>query len=152
MGLQNLEWKLLIETLNQAMFQVEEVEIGQGVQMEGPIIVVNADETEIDALRAVLERDNYLAIALTTLGDLEEKIQETASSVVILDLDTLPLDNRFIRHLKRQEEKIYIIGLSSRRFHPELQEAVSTHIYACLGKPVDNDELLYWLRSIDANE
>ncbi len=119
--------------------------------MDGPIIVVNADETEIDELRAILERDNYPAITLTTLGDLEEKIQETASRVIILDLDTLPVDNRFVRHLKRQKEKIYIIGLSSRPFHPELQEAVSTHIYACLGKPVDTDELLYWLRTIDAN-
>ena len=120
--------------------------------MEGPIIVVDADEKESEALRDVLERDNYSAIALTTLGDLEEKIQETACGVIIMDLDTLPVDNRFIRYLKRQKDKVYIIGLSSRSFHPELEEAVSTHIYACLGKPVDTDELLYWLRSIDANE
>ena len=119
--------------------------------MEGPIIVVDADEKETDALRAVLEGDNYPAIALTALGDLEGKIQETASSVVILDLDTLPVDNRFIRDLKRQKDNVYIIGLSSRPFHPELQEAVSTHIYACLGKPVDTDELLYWLKSINEN-
>jgi len=88
---------------------------------------------------------------MDSLVNLETRMQETASSVVILDLDTLPLDNRYIRHLKRQKEKVYIIGLSSRPFHPELQEAVSTHIYACLGKPVDTDELVYWLKSINEN-
>ena len=117
--------------------------------MKGPIIVVDADETESEALRAVLERDNYPAIALTTLGDLQERIQETACGVIIMDLDTLPVDNQFIRHLKRQKDNVYIIGISSRPFHPELEEAVSTHIYACLGKPVDRDELIYWLKSID---
>jgi DNA-binding response OmpR family regulator len=120
--------------------------------MEGPIIVVDANETESEALRAVLEHDNYPAIALTTLEDLEERIQETACGVIIMDLDTLPVDNRFIRYLKRQKDNVYIIGLSSRPFHPELEEAVSTHLYACLGKPVDTDELLYWLKSIDKNE
>ena len=119
--------------------------------MEGPIIVVDADEAESEKLCAVLERDNYPAVALATLGDLEEKIQETACGVIIMDLDTLPVDNQFIRHLKCQKAEVHIIGLSSRPFHPELQEAVSTHIYACLGKPVDTDELIYWLKSIDEN-
>jgi DNA-binding NtrC family response regulator len=119
--------------------------------MERPIIVVGADEAESKALCAALKSENCHTIPLHSLMDLEKMIQETASGVVILDLDTLPVDNRFIRHLKRQKEKIYIIGLSSRPFHPELQEAVSTHIYACLGKPVDTDELLYWLKSIDEN-
>ena len=118
--------------------------------MEGPIIVVDADETESEALRVVLERDNYPAIALNSLEKLEEEIPESACGVIILDLDTLPVDNRFIRYLKRQKDNMHIIGLSSRPFHPELQEAVSTHIYACLAKPVDTDELLYWLRSIEA--
>jgi DNA-binding NtrC family response regulator len=119
--------------------------------MERSIIVVNADKSESEALCAVLERENYHSIAKHSLTNLEKRIQETASRVVIMDLDTLPVDNRFIRHLKRHKKKVYIIGLSSRPFHPELQEAVSTHIYACLGKPVDTDELIYWLKSIDAN-
>lgn len=116
-----------------------------------PIIVVGADREECQTLCSALERDNYSTIAMDSLVNLETRMQETASSVVILDLDTLPLDNRYIRHLKRQKEKVYIIGLSSRPFHPELQEAVSTHIYACLGKPVDTDELVYWLKSINEN-
>jgi hypothetical protein len=41
--------------------------------------------------------------------------------------------------------------MSSDRFHPELKDAICYHIYACLTKPLDYDELLYWLRCIEDN-
>ena len=98
------------------------------------------------------KQENYQAISLNSLANLEERIQETACSVVILDLDTLPVNNRFIRNLKVKRDKMHIIGLSSRPFHPELEEAMSSHIYACLSKPVDPDELTYLLKSIYENK
>jgi DNA-binding NtrC family response regulator len=115
--------------------------------MDRPIMVVDADKTESRDLCNALERDNYHAIAIHSLGNLEEKIRETACKVVILDLDTLPVDNRFITDLRRQNPGLPIIGLSSRPFHPELKEAMSSHICACLGKPPDLDELIYCVRS-----
>ena len=117
--------------------------------MQRTVIVVEENKSESEALCSLLHRENYPTVSLNSLAELGERIQETASSVVILDLDNLPVDNQFIRHLKRQKDNVYIIGISSRPFHPELEEAVSTHIYACLGKPVDRDELIYWLKSID---
>jgi len=119
--------------------------------MERPIIVVDADEDQSQELCDVLERDNYRTIALHSLGNLEEKIQETACRVVILDLDTLPVDNRFITHLRKGNPKLPIIGLSSRPFHPDLKEAMSSHICACLRKPPDLDELIYCIKSFCNN-
>jgi len=119
--------------------------------MQRTVIIVDENKSESEALCSVLHQENYPTIFLNSLADLEKRVQETPLSVVILDLDNLPVNNQFIRHLKRQKENVCIMGLSSRPFHPELEEAVSTHLYACLGKPVDTDELLYWLRSIDAN-
>lgn len=71
--------------------------------------------------------------------------------VLVLDLDTIPSENRFFRNLKRQCPAMSIIGLSSRSFHPELKEAMRKYIYACLCKPVDPDELVYWIHSIVEN-
>jgi DNA-binding response OmpR family regulator len=68
--------------------------------------------------------------------------------MLLLDLDHLSVDNRYIRELSRQQPKLSIIAVSSRTFHPELEEALSSHISACLVKPVDIDELLFWLRSL----
>ena len=38
--------------------------------------------------------------------------------------------------------------ISRDRVHPELKDAIRNHIYACLTKPVDMDEITYWLRCI----
>jgi len=78
---------------------------------------------------------------------LEKNVRAGACQAVILDLDSLPVDNRLLRNLRRKDPSVRIIVLSSRRFHPELEEAMSTHIYACLSKPVDSEELIYWLKS-----
>ena len=120
--------------------------------MQRTVIVVDENKSESDKLCNLLQQEKYKTLSMNSLADLSKSVQETPFSVVILDLDNLPVNNQFIRHLKRQKENVCIMGLSSRPFHPELEEAVSTHLYACLGKPVDTDELLYWLRSIDANE
>ena len=42
--------------------------------------------------------------------------------------------------------------LSFDKFHPELKDAICYHIYACLNKPIDPDELLYWLKCIQEDD
>ena len=120
--------------------------------MPRKIIVVDENKSESEKLCSLLQQENYQTLCLNSLADLPKRVQETPFSVVILDLDNLPVNNQFIRQLKRQKENLCIMGLSSRPFHPELKEALSTHLYACLAKPVDTDELLYWLKSIDNNK
>jgi DNA-binding NarL/FixJ family response regulator len=57
-----------------------------------------------------------------------------------------------IRDLRKQDRTVRIVGLSSRPFHPELEEALTSHIYACLSKPIDPDELFYVIRSVYEND
>ncbi len=115
--------------------------------MDRPIAVVDANKEECQELCAVLEGEDYRTIGLDSLVSLETYMQEGACRVVILDLDTLPVNNRFISDLRKQNPRLPIILLSSRQFHPELQAAMSTDICACLSKPPDPDELIYCLKS-----
>jgi DNA-binding NarL/FixJ family response regulator len=71
---------------------------------------------------------------------------------VILDVDSVMLSNRIIRMLKENFPALSIFCTSRRRFHPELQDALSHYISACLSKPVDPDELNFWLKSIRDDE
>lgn len=119
--------------------------------MDRPIIVVDANKAQCRKLCDILEHEHYRVIALHSILSLERKIQETACLVIILDLDTQPVDNRFIADLRRKNPRLPIIGLSSRPFHPDLKEAMSTHICACLGKPPDPEELIYCVRSFCGN-
>jgi DNA-binding NtrC family response regulator len=116
------------------------------------IIVVDADPEEPHGLRRILERNHYETAHLQKLPDLLEHIRRNPCHALILNLDSLPIDNRFIRNLSRDNPEVCIIGISSRTFHPELEEAMRAHISACLSKPVDEDELLFWLKSLCSGE
>jgi DNA-binding NtrC family response regulator len=118
------------------------------IWMQEPVVVVDADEKQRQKMCAVLEREDYRTVSLHSLATLNQEIQEGTRQVVILDLDTIPVDNRFFRGLKKENPGVCVIGLSSRPFHPELKEAMSSHIYACLGKPVDEEELIFWVKSL----
>ena len=45
-----------------------------------------------------------------------------------------------------------VLCVSQDKFHPELKDAICYHIYACLNKPIDTEELLYWLQCIRKDE
>jgi DNA-binding NtrC family response regulator len=109
--------------------------------------VVDANKEQSGELCALLERNHYRTLAFHALLNLEKNLQEHPCHAVLLDLDSLPVSNRFIRGLRRQNPNLCILVLSNRSFHPELEEAISTHIYACLSKPVDTEELIYWLKT-----
>ncbi|MEE8621785.1 MAG: response regulator, partial [Syntrophobacteria bacterium] len=117
------------------------------IWMRESILVVDADEEQCHNLCAMLEREHFSTTALHSLLTLDKEMQEAGPRVVILDLDTLPVDNRLFRTLKKTNPGVCVIGLSSRPFHPELEEAMSTYIHACLGKPIDEEELVFWLKS-----
>ena len=115
--------------------------------MQDPILVVSADEQHCLELCTALEGEDYRIRLLDSLEHLAGRITGCDCRLAILDLDSLPVDNRYIRKLKRKNPSLRIIGFSSRSFHPELQEAIGSHIYACLGTPVDEEELFFWVKS-----
>ena len=112
------------------------------------IVVVDGDEAQCRELCELLERYDYCSTGFDTLVKLENEIQEGGYRVLIVNLDTIPVDNRFFKNFKRKNPTVHIVGLSTRTFHPELEEAMSQHIHSCLAKPLDEDELIFWLKSI----
>ena len=112
------------------------------------VVVAGKDRKECKQLCAMLQEADYSATAVHALDHIEVSTREKSAWAVILDLDSLPIDNHFIKQLFNRNPGICIIAISSRSFHPELKEAFSTCFSACLRKPLDSDELLYWLRSV----
>ncbi|HAY40077.1 MAG TPA: hypothetical protein DCY53_12540 [Desulfobacteraceae bacterium] len=116
--------------------------------MEKGIVVLDANKKQCQGICSFLDELNYRATPMHSVKDLSEFIQEGQCGLLILDLDTIEVDKTLFRKLKRTKPSLCIVGLSSRSFHPELEEAMSSHIYACLGKPLDEEELLYWVKSL----
>lgn len=117
--------------------------------MEKEIAVLDADEKQCQELCLILEEMGYRTTSVNSIKNLEKYIQQGSCLAVFLDIDTVSIDNRVIRNLTIRNPEVYFFCLSKHRYNPELKEAICYHIYACLNKPVDLDELLYWLRSID---
>ena len=120
--------------------------------MQKCILVVNTDKKQCRELGELIEKEGYSVSALHSLQNLETRLEENRFQAVIFDIDTVQIDNRTVRKLTLKFPEVYFFCLSVQPFHPELQDAICYHIYACLNKPVDEDELFYFLRSIDENE
>ncbi len=112
------------------------------------VAVVDADEQNCRELCALLMQAGVAVAPLFSLGDLPEHLRREQVAVVIVDLDTLPVNNNFFRSLKKQYPHLHVLCLSSRTHHPGLKEAMGSHICASLAKPLNSEELFYWLKAV----
>jgi hypothetical protein len=124
--------------------------------MEKEVIILGLDEKQNRQLSVLLEESGYHFTVFQDLSKLKSSIKGRDDLAVILDLDSVPLDNRIIRDLALKNPGIFLIGVSKERFHPELKDAICYHLYACINIGSDQyqlqDELLYWLKTICVNE
>lgn len=116
--------------------------------MQPNLLIVNKDATESEELRALLIREGYQIEVVILLDELRDRLATGSYMAVMLDVDSVPVENRIIRDLALANPGIPILCTSRDRFHPELKDAICYHIFACINKPVDPEELIYWLRCI----
>jgi DNA-binding NtrC family response regulator len=119
--------------------------------MEKEVVVLDTDKKQCKSLCALLTDHEYLSTAMSSLTKMDEYLGENDCRAIILNLDNISVTNKILKDLKRKNPMINIIGLSKRQFHPELEEALREYISVCLAKPVDPDELTYWLKTIYEN-
>ena len=120
--------------------------------MQKRILVVDAVRKQCRQVCTLLEKRGYPATPMHSILNLGRSLAGGEYRVVILDIDTVAVDNRMIRELTIKYPGVIFFALSAYRFHPELKDAICYHIFACINKPVDPDELFYWLRCIYEDE
>ena len=116
------------------------------------ILVLDRNAQSSQELCNLLKSEQYQSVTINSLSDLEPGIAKENPVAVLIDIDSVPVDNRSIRNLALKYPGVRFLCTSKDRFHPELKDAICYHIYACLNKPVDPDELLYWIKSIYEEE
>jgi DNA-binding NtrC family response regulator len=115
------------------------------------VVVVDADQENGQEFCIVLQGLNYDAVPLTSLEELDQHIRKNQDFTVILNLDSVSADQHFFRAVKKRHPRLYFLGISQLKYHPGLEEVVGSHLYACLVRPLDLEELDYWLKSIGEN-
>ena len=113
------------------------------------VLIADANAEEGARLLERLSQENYSVIGLGSVTETMAYLggRKEAPRVLILDLDSLPVDTPQLTAFRKRCPTLSIIVLSSRSFHPELRQAMEDQICACLRKPLDTDELLYFVRS-----
>jgi len=112
------------------------------------VIVVGWDDNHTKDLCSLLEKELYRTLLVPSLSDAKTQIEKQDYRVLLIDLDQITLDNRLLKELCKDYPVLSLIGLSSRRFHQELEEAMSRYIGACFEKSEDYEDLLYWLKAV----
>ena len=118
--------------------------------MKANVLVVSANRDEAAGISEMLEPAGYTAHIIESLDLLEAVISPNHCMALLIDLDTIEVSNRTVRRLTLQFPQVCFFCASWKPFHPELEDAICYHIYACIQKPIDPDELLYWMKSIAA--
>jgi len=115
------------------------------------VLVIDGDKQHAQQLCDLLHDLNYSVSLIHSLKDLEQESHKVSEVAVILDLDTVPVNNQFFRDLKKLHPQFQMLGVSKLSYHPGLEEVIGSHLFACLVKPLDVEELSFWLKSIGEN-
>jgi DNA-binding NtrC family response regulator len=127
------------------------IDIFTGGYMQPRILVVNADQNETDSIGNTLRRAGFSPCVIVNLEGVEDAIASNNCVAVLLDLDSIAVSNRTVRRLTLQFPRVCFLCTSGSPFHPGLEDAIGLYFYACIQKPIDPDELLYWLKCIHSN-
>lgn len=119
--------------------------------MEKGIILLTRTRKEAEQLTEFLVNQSYRVILSENLEDHGPKQDWQKQIIALIDLDSIAVDNHTIRRLALRYPQLHFLCMSHKRLHPDLKEAISNYFYACLAKPLDFDELLYWLKCIEDN-
>ena len=116
--------------------------------MKKKIVVLAADPDSMRELSNILVSENYAHTEVDALASLEGLFDSGQYVAAVIDIDSVQVDNRTMRTMALKYPGVRFLCTSRDRFHPELKDAICYHIYACLNKPVDPDELLFWIKCI----
>jgi DNA-binding NtrC family response regulator len=112
------------------------------------VLVVTGDRGSGRQVCSLLQELDYPAALISSLKDLEQELKKNPKVAVILDLDSVPVNNQSLRGLRKKHRHLDILGISELSYHPGLEEVIGSHLLACLVQPLDVDELCFWLKSI----
>ncbi len=112
------------------------------------IVVAKKTEDEMVELCSYIKRQGYSSIILKSLELLDELLIQHCPMAIFIDIDSILIDNRLLRRLHENSPQSLLLLISARKAHPDLREAIGEYVYACISKPLDTDEIDFWLKSI----
>jgi DNA-binding NtrC family response regulator len=116
--------------------------------MVGNVLVIDPDKKHRRGFRQVLASIPLSADFYESIDSLPTRLDISRYRAVIIDLDDQMPSKATFETWRRKNIHMNIMGFSSKSFHPDHGDIIGQHLFACLKKPVDPDELAFLLKSI----
>ncbi|MEW6349704.1 MAG: response regulator [Thermodesulfobacteriota bacterium] len=112
------------------------------------VTLMDASDPHSPEVHGLLEQQGYVVVRAGSPEELELRVSEADCLAVLVDLDLTTLGSSFFKRVRHLQPHLSVLTMSGQAFHPELKEAMTHHICACLRKPLDREELLFWLKAV----
>ena len=120
--------------------------------MRRTVVVLSSHRSENEEMSNLLASHDLVVESIYTIDHLESWLEKQDSLAVFIDTDSIALDNKTIRQLNRKFPSVNLLLFSAKRIHPDLKEAIGQYVYACISKPIDPEEVSYWLKCIQDDD
>jgi hypothetical protein len=124
------------------------------VPIQHQVSILGSGISDSVEIRRIVDEQKgaYRTELYSNLNEFRSALSSCDCMAAILDLDSVALDNRTIRNLTLSFPNVCFLGVSRKHFNPELKDAICYHLFACLTKPIDPEELQYFLKCIRDDE
>ncbi len=110
------------------------------------VLVLDGDREHAESVRALVRSQGHQVRILASWSALD--LAAGKAEVLLVDLDTVETDDRRLGELARRGSGPVVMTMSASPHHPHLGQSMQKHVFAALAKPLDPEELNFWLRSI----
>ncbi len=112
------------------------------------LLLWSADDNTPATVLDLVRQSGHLLECERSYAGVEHRLQADTFDSIIIDIDSLSIANRDLAKIATSYPRLPIICISEHRLHPNLEESIAKHIFACMSKPIDRDEFDYWLKCI----
>ncbi|MEW5909990.1 MAG: hypothetical protein AB1659_09355 [Thermodesulfobacteriota bacterium] len=114
------------------------------------LLFLSTDDAANRSIQPLLLKKGLNVLFFRDLSDLMKELMDSKDSLVFIDIDTVAIGNRDLKVLKTSFPESNLFCISKVPFHPEIKEAISKYIFACMVKPLDLEELMFWVGSLES--
>ena len=118
-------------------------------QLSALNIAVLSSPAEAGHLESLVAATPHRMRCFTSLESLAGYLDTPPVHVALLDIETAPLTQDQVLSLASRYPNTVLFCLSRRTLHPELKKSIQDVFFACIAKPVQHDELHFFLNCID---
>ncbi|MFW5722815.1 MAG: hypothetical protein ACOCWT_05905 [Desulfohalobiaceae bacterium] len=113
-------------------------------------IALLSSPAEAEHLQALVDPTHHSISCFLTLESLAGRLDASPPvHAALLDIETAPLTQDQVLSLASRHPDTVLFCLTRRAVHPELKKSIQDVFFACITKPVQYEELHFFLNCID---